>query len=163
MKHVAFIALFCGLHSVGCEKKTADDVVLLDYGSYQASAVISGMQELGGEPKLSRIIVHELDETTNTVRAVSGTCFGFRLDGNSLPSPCHIKLEYEHPPFMAPHDRDPTIETVESEGDVNKEMNVDVVWWFDDKFEYELVAGDWTFRAFVDGELVGEKTFDVVE
>jgi len=163
MKQISSIFLLCLLCLLlsGCQKKAADDVVVLDYGIYHATAAISGLPELGQEPELMYINVRELDETTTTVPAVSETCFGFRLDCKSMPSPCHLRLEYEHPPFRSPHDRDPTTEIVEA--DVTNNEDVDVVWWFDDRFEYEMVAGDWTFRAFVDDKLVDEKTFNVVE
>ncbi len=145
----------------GCSRNTPDDVTILDYGLYDATAILRGMPELGQEPVLVSINVVGNHELTTTIPCRPDTYFGLRLDPSTLPSRYHLRLEYEHPPFANADGKTREVKDldVESRDDFDGEL----IWCFLEEFPNEMVPGAWTFRVFMDEKLVAEKELRVVE
>lgn len=145
----------------GCSRNTANRVKILDYGLYDATAILSGMPELGQEPNLISMNVLGNRELTTTIPCRVDTYFGFRLEPSTLPPRYHLRLEYEHPPFTGTDGETREVEEVDVESP--DDFDGQLIWCFLEEFPNEMVPGKWTFRAFIDEQLVAEKQFQVIK
>lgn len=146
----------------GCDNRAAGKVAVLDYGTYDAVVLMKGSRLLGEEPEILSVDGLRHREETTTIEGRDGIYFGFRLDPATLPQEYHLKLEYEHPPFAPPGETVLSVESNELHVEDPREFSGAVLWYFIEGFEYEMVPGNWTFRATIDSIVVAEHEFEVV-
>ena len=159
---VHFISLIaCIAFATGCSHARTSRVQVIDYGLYHVTNEKSvansnsptGIVRTGG--------TFELSEQTETIPAKIGTAFGVRF---SLPRELEkTQLKYV---YLFPEMKNPvsgkTFSSFESLGQaVGHGPSTGMFYNFTDP--WELVVGEWTFRAFANEQILLEKKFSVVK
>lgn len=146
----------------GCGRApVVSNVRLLDYGLYQGEAKIVTSSEAGRAPEVVTITVKGQPEPTTKIPCKPNILFGYRLDPNTLPSSCQLRLEYEHPAFDGQEGQATEVEELEIKA--REEFDGEIIYCFHESAPQEIVPGTWTFRVVINGKLAAEKSFEVVK
>ncbi len=163
MNHLVrfFSLIACLAFATGCSQARASRVQVIDYGVYRvtneksvaSSNSPTGIVRTGG--------TFELSKQTETIPTKIGTAFGVRF---SLPrelEKTQLKYVYLFPEMKNPANGKAfsSFESLGQEG--GHGPSTGMFYNFTDP--WELVAGEWTFQAFANDQLLLEKKFSVVK
>ena len=160
LKLTLLVILFA-CFAVSCGKSSSD-AVLIDYGLYDATVLVSGNWKLGFPVSIVSSHGVEHKKTTLSIPCEDGRYWGFRAHlKNSTTEPVLYRFEINHPEIVSPDGKHTTLETGELEIQPGESDDQQFLWFFLDSCPHEFVPGEWTMVLKANEKEVISKTFTI--
>lgn len=140
------------------------EIQIMDHGVFKPPSSMQGTQNpLASGQTDVRAKPTPIQTTTKTIPCKLGTYWGAKIAYLNVPQQDYVlRIEIHHPEIKQPDGTTMTLSVIETPipgGSTPPKPTIG--WAFLPGYEYELVAGNWTWKIMIDGKELQTITFKV--